>query len=61
MITMFFVGEEPMHAVVQTSMWRVVILGFQNGLHDLRISTNVFPQPPVVDGIIAISAVDRPY
>ena len=60
MITMFFTGEEPMHAVVQTSMQRVVILGFQNGLHDPWISTNVF-QAPVVVKIIELSAVDRPY
>ena len=35
--------EEPMHAVMQATVQRVVILGFKNGLHDLRISTNVFP------------------
>ena len=40
---------------------RVVILGFQNGLRDLRISTNVFPKAPVVVGIIELSAADRPY
>ena len=56
-----FVGEEPMHAVEQMTVQHVVILGFQNGLHDLRISTSVFPQAPVVVGIIELFAVDRPY
>ena len=50
-----------MHSVIQTTVQRVVILGFQNGLHDLRISTNVFPQGSVVVGIIELSAVDRPH
>ena len=40
---------------------RVVILRFQNGRHDPRISTNVFLQASVVVGIIELSAVDRPY
>ena len=56
-----FAREEPMHSVIQTTVQRVVILGFQNGLRDLWISTNVFPQPSVVVGIIKLSAVDRPY
>ena len=38
-----FAREEPMHSVKQTTVQRSVILGFQNGLRDLRISTNVFP------------------
>ena len=38
-----FDREEPMHSVKQTTVQRSVILGFQNGLRDLRISTNVFP------------------
>ena len=50
-----------MHSVIQTTVQRVVILGFQNGLSDLRCSTNVFPQAPVVVGIVELSAVDRPY
>ena len=56
-----FVGEKPVLAVVQTTMKLVVIPGFQNRLHDLRVPTNVFPQAPVVVGIIELSAVDRPY
>ena len=56
-----FAREEPKHPVIQTTVQRVVILGFQNGLHDLRISTNVFPQASVVVGIIERSAVDRPH
>ena len=39
---------------------RVVTPRFQNELHDPWISTNVFPQAPVVVGIIELSAVDRP-
>ena len=50
-----------MHGVIQTTVQRVAILGFQNGLHDLRISTNAFPQAPVVVGIIEPSAIDHPY
>ena len=50
-----------MHAVIQATVQRVVVLGFQNGLHDSRISSNVFPQTPVVVEIIELSAVDRPY
>ena len=34
---------------------------FQDGLHDLRISTNVFPHAPVVVGIVELSAVNGPY
>ena len=56
-----FVGEVPVHSVVQATVQHVEVLGFQNGLRDLRISTNVFPQAPVVVGIIDLSAVDRPY
>ena len=33
-----------MHAVFRTTVHRVVFLGFQNGLRDSRISTNVFPR-----------------
>ena len=54
-----FAREEPMHSVRQTTVQRVVILGFLNGLRDYRISTTVFPQASV--GIIKLSAVDRPY
>ena len=61
MITIFFAREEPMHFVIQTTVQRVVILGFQNGLRNSRISTNVFPQALVVVGIIELSAVDHPY
>ena len=50
-----------MHSVAQTTVQHVVILGFQNRLHDLLILTTVFPQAPVVIGIIELSAVDRPY
>ena len=53
--------EEPMHAVIQTTVHLMVVLRFQNGLHDFWISTNVFPRAPVVVGIIEFSAVDRPY
>ena len=53
--------EEPVQAVVQATVQRVVDLGFQNGLHHLWISTNVFPEVPVIVGIIELSAVDRPY
>ena len=56
-----FAREEPVHSVIQTTVQRVVILGFQNGPRDLWISTNVFPQPSVVVGIIKLSAVDGPY
>ena len=56
-----FAPEEPVRSIVQTTVQRVVILGLQNGLRDLRISTNVFPQACVVVGIIELSAVDRPY
>ena len=52
--------EEPVHAVVQATVQRVVLLGFQNGLRDPCISTNVFPQPSVVGGIIELP-VDRPH
>ena len=54
MITMFLLEKNKMHVVTQATVQRVVVLGFQNGLHDSRISTNVFPQAPV------IVAVDRP-
>ena len=50
-----------MHAVVQTTVQRVVILRFQHGLRISQISTNVFPQTFVVVGTIELSAVDRPY
>ena len=53
--------EEPMHSVIQTTVQRVVILGFQNGLRNSRISTTVFPEAFVVVGIIELSAVDHPY
>ena len=53
--------EKAVHAVVQATVQRVVVLGLQNGLHDPWISTNVFPQAPIVAGIIELSAVDRPY
>ena len=55
-----FGREEPRHSIIQAAVHRVVILGFQSGLHDPWISTNVFPQAPVVVGIIELSAVDRP-
>ena len=55
-----FAREEPGHSIIQATVHRVVILGFQNGLHDPWISTTVFPQAPVVVGIIELSAVDRP-
>ena len=54
-----FAREEPMHSVIQTTVQCVVILGFQNALHDFRISTNVCPQASVLVGIIEPSAVDR--
>ena len=57
----FFAREEPTHSVIQTTVQRVVILGFQNALRNSRISTNVFPQAFVVVGIIELSAVDHPY
>ena len=50
-----------MHAVIQATVQRVAVLGFQNGLRNSRISTNVFPQTSVFVGIIELSAVDRPY
>ena len=50
-----------MHSVIQTTVQRVVILGFQNGLRDSRISTSVFLQASVVVGIIELSAIDPPY
>ena len=53
--------EEPVHSIIQTAVQRVVILGFQNGLRDSRISTTVFLQASVVVGIIELSAIDRPY
>ena len=56
-----FVREEPMHSVIQTTVQRAVIPGFQNGLRNFRMSTNVFPQAFVVVGIIELSAVDHPY
>ena len=56
-----FAREEPIHTFVLTVMYRVVLLGFQNGLHDLRISTNVFAQAPVVVGIVKLSAVNHSY
>ena len=40
---------------------RVVIPGFQNGLHDLPVLANVLPHAPVDVGIVELSAVDRPY
>ena len=49
-----FAQEEPLRAVMQTTVQRVDILGFQNGLHDSRISTNVFPQASVVVAIIEL-------
>ena len=49
-----------MHSVIQTTVQRVVILGFQNGLRDLWISTNVFPQPSVVVGIIKLVHIEGP-
>ena len=56
-----FVREKPLHSIIQATVQRVVILGFQTELHDLRISTIVFlPQASVVVGIIELSAVDRP-
>ena len=56
-----FDREEPMHSVIQTTVHRVVILGFQNGPRNSRMSTNVFPQAYVVVGVIELSAVDHPY
>ena len=56
-----FAREEPMHSVTQTTVQRVAILGFQNGLRNSRLSTNVYPQTLVVVGIIENSAVDHPY
>ena len=48
-----------MHAVIQTTVQRVVILGLQNGLRDSRILTNVFPQASVVVGITIVH-IERP-
>ena len=42
-------------------MYRVTILGFQNGLHDLRVPAIVFPHAPVIVGIVELSAVNRPH
>ena len=56
-----FAREETTHSVIQTTVQRLVILGFQNGLRSSRISTNVFPQAFVVVEIIKLSAVDHPY
>ena len=62
MITMFLlIKKYQIHSIVQTTVQRVVILGLQNELRDSRISTNVFPQAPVVVGIIELSAVDHPH
>ena len=55
------VGEEPMHTFIQTTVQRVVIPGFQNGLRDVRISANVFPHAPIVVGVVKLSAINRPY
>ena len=42
-------------------MYRVVIPGFQGGLHDLRVPANVFPHAPVFVGVVEPSAVNRPH
>ena len=55
------VREEPRHAVTQTTVRFIVILGFHDRPHDPRISTIVFPQALVTVGIIEISAVDHPH
>ena len=54
------VGEEPIHTFVKMVMYCVVIPGFQNGLHDLRVLANVLPHAPVDVGVVELSAVDRP-
>ena len=56
-----FGREEPMHAVIHTTVQCMEVLGFQNELGGPWISTNVFPMAPVVVGIIELSAVNRPY
>ena len=55
------VREEQVHVVVHATVQRVAVLEFQNGLRDSWILTHVFPQAPVVVGIIELSAIDRPY
>ena len=42
-------------------MYRVVIPGFQSGLHELPVLANVFPHAPNDVGVVELSAVDRPY
>ena len=56
-----FAREESRHAVIQTTVQLMVILGFHDGPHDPRISTNVYLQALVTVGVIELSAVDHPY
>ena len=56
-----FAREESRLSVIQKTVQLMVILGFHGGPRNFRMSTNLFPQAPVVVGIIKLSAVDHPY
>ena len=53
-----FAREESRHSVIQTTVQRMEILGFHNGLLNSQI---LFPQALVAAGIIELSAVYHPY
>ena len=59
-----FAREEPRHAVIQTTVQLMVILGFHDGPHDPRISTNVYLQALVTVGssnfLQSIIHIERP-
>ena len=55
-----FARIESRHSA-QTTVQLMVILGYHDGSHNSRISTNVCSQALAAVGIIELSAVDHPY